>query len=72
MGLFCSCVPLWRCRSIKTFKRAFTTGAAGKVYVLGHDGDTLGVDGAQVGALEHTKDDVGLGSVVKGVKGQGW
>ena len=27
---------------------------AGQLNVLGHDGDTLGVDGAQVGVLEQT------------------
>ena len=27
---------------------------AGKLDVLGHDGDTLGVDGAQVGVLKKT------------------
>ena len=30
----------------------FTTDAASKLDVLGHDGDTFGVDGAQVGVLE--------------------
>jgi hypothetical protein len=31
---------------------ALTTEAAGELDVLGLDGDTLGVDGAQVGVLE--------------------
>ena len=35
------------------------TDAAGQLDVLGHDGDTLGVDGAQVGVLEQA-DQVGL------------
>ena len=30
----------------------FTTDTSGQLDVLGHDGDTLGVDGAQVGVLE--------------------
>ena len=30
----------------------FTTDAAGQLNVLGHDGDTLGMDGAKVGVLE--------------------
>ena len=34
--------------------RALTTDAAGQLNVLGHDGHTLGVDGAQVGILEQT------------------
>ena len=40
--------------------RALATDAAGKLNVLGHDGDTLGVDGAQVGVLEEANK-VGLG-----------
>ena len=37
---------------------------AGKLDVLGHDGDTLGVDGAQVGVLEET-DQVGLAGLLE-------
>ena len=36
------------------FLSTFTTDTAGKLDVLGHDGDTLGVDGAQVGIFEKT------------------
>ena len=36
------------------FLGTLTTDAAGKLDVLGHDGDTLGVDGAQVGVLKQT------------------
>ena len=43
---------------------ALATDAAGQLDVLGHDGDALGVDGAQVGVLEQT-DQVGLGSLLK-------
>ncbi|KAM0829761.1 hypothetical protein ACQ4PT_066657 [Festuca glaucescens] len=32
----------------------FTTDAAGELDVLGHDGDTLGVDSAEVGVLEES------------------
>ena len=35
-----------------TASRALTADAAGELYVLGHDGDTLSVDGAQVGVLK--------------------
>lgn len=35
------------------------TNATGQLNVLGHNGDTLGVDGAQVGVLKQT-DQVGL------------
>ena len=38
--------------------------------VLGHDGHTLGVDGAQVGVLEKT-DEVGLAGFLKGHDGRG-
>ena len=36
----------------------------GQLDVLGHDGHTLGVNGAQVGVLEQT-DQVGLASLLK-------
>ena len=47
------------------FLGTFTTDTAGKLDVLGHDGDTLGVDGAQVGVLEET-DQVSLAGLLKG------
>lgn len=37
---------------LKSCLRTFTTDAASQLDVLRHDGDTLGVDGAQVGVLE--------------------
>jgi len=49
--------------------RALATDAAGKLDVLGHDGDTLGVDGSQVGILEKTNE-VGLGGLLKGQDGR--
>ena len=45
------------------------TDAAGELDVLGHDGDALGVDGAQVGVLEEA-DQVGLGSLLQGQDGR--
>ena len=68
LGLFCSYAPLLSCRS--RHLRALTTDAAGEVDVTGHDGDALGVDGAQVGVLEET-DDVGLSGLLKGEDGGG-
>ena len=47
-----------------------STDAAGKLDVLGHDGDTLGVDGAQVGVLEKA-DEVRLRSLLEGQDGRG-
>ena len=44
--------------------RTFATDATSELDVLGHDGDTLGVDGAQVGVLEET-DEVGLARLLK-------
>ena len=44
------------------------TDAAGKLDVLGHDGHTLGVDGAEVGVLEEA-DEVGLGGLLEGEHG---
>ncbi len=46
----------------------FTTDAAGQLDVLGHDGDTLGVDGTQVGVFKET-DEVGLGGFLEGHDG---
>ena len=51
-----------------TFLGTFATDTAGKLDVLGHDGDTLGVDGAQVGVLEET-DQVSLTSLLKSSDG---
>ena len=38
----------------RSFLCTFATDPPGQLDVLGHDGDTLGVDGAQVGVLEQT------------------
>ena len=42
---------------------------AGELDVLGHDGDTLGVDGAQVGVFEESYE-VGFGSFLEGHDGR--
>ena len=44
---------------------AFATDASSQLDVLGHDGDSLGVDGAQIGILEKT-DHVGLSGLLEG------
>jgi hypothetical protein len=49
--------------------RSLATDAAGELDVLGHDGDTLGVDGSQVGVLEEA-DEVSLGRLLKGKDGR--
>lgn len=47
---------------------ALAADATGKLYVLGHDGDTLAVDGAEVGVLKETHY-IGLGGLLKGGDG---
>ena len=39
------------------------TDPAGQLHILGHDGDPLGVDGAQVGVLKQSNK-VGLASLL--------
>ena len=46
------------------FLSTLSTDAAGELDVLGHDGHTLGMDGAQVGVLEKTNK-VGLASLLQ-------
>ena len=48
---------------------ALSTDTAGELDILGHDGDTLGVDSAQVRILEKTYE-VRLGSLLKGKDGR--
>ena len=49
---------------------ALATETAGELDVLGHDGDALGVDGAQVGVLEEA-DQVSLRGLLQGGDGGG-
>ena len=44
---------------------AFSSDAAGELDVFGHDGDPLGVNGAEVGVLEEP-DHVGLSRFLEG------
>ena len=48
---------------------SLSTDAAGKLDVLGHDGDSLGVDGTQVGVFKETNK-VSLGGLLKGHDGR--
>jgi histone H3 len=50
--------------------RSLTTKAASKLDVLGLDGDTLGVDSAQVGVFEEG-DEVGLNGLLESTDGGG-
>ena len=52
------------------FLGTFTTDTAGQLDVLGHDGDTLGVDGAQVGIFKKTNQ-VSLSRFLKSHDGAG-
>jgi hypothetical protein len=47
---------------------SLASDAAGKLDVLGHDGHSLGVDGAQVGILKQTYK-VSLGCLLQGEQG---
>ena len=58
---------IWLEQSIKS-SGALTADSAGELHVLGHDGDTLGVDSAQVGVLEEA-DHVGLGGLLESEAG---
>ena len=51
------------------FLGTFSTDSAGQLDVLGHNGDTLGVDGAKVGILEET-DEVSLRGLLEGHDGR--
>ena len=48
----------------EAYLSTLATDAAGKLDVLGHDGDTLGVDGAQVGVLKQS-DQVSLAGLLQ-------
>jgi hypothetical protein len=48
--------------------RSLATETAGELQVLGLDGDSLGVDGSQVGVLEE-RDEVRLGRLLEGHDG---
>lgn len=52
------------CSGRRSFLGTLTTDAPGQLDVLGHDGDTLGVDGAQVGVLKET-DEVSLAGLLE-------
>ena len=54
----------WTERASAQRLRALAADAARELDVLGHDGDTLGVDGAQVGVFEEP-DEVGLGGFLE-------
>ena len=48
--------------------RAFSANSAGKLNIFRHDGNTLGMDGAQVGVFEKTNK-VSFSSLLKGQDG---
>jgi len=60
----CQVKPEW------SFLCTLSTDPPGQLDVLGHDGDTLGVDGAQVGVLEQPNQ-VGLAGLLQGTDGGG-
>jgi histone H3 len=60
----------WRIKEIFRYcLRSLTTDTSGELDVLGHDGNTLGMDGAQVGVLEESNK-VSLSSLLKSKDGR--
>ena len=53
----------------KNFLSSLASDSSGQLDVLGHDGDTLGMDGAQVGIFKET-DQVGFTGFLKGHDGR--
>merc|ERR1712066_397286 len=49
---------------------SLTSDSSGELHVLGHDGDSLGVDGAEVGVLEES-DHVSLSGLLESEDGGG-
>merc|ERR1739848_569199 len=54
----------------KVQSESLTSDSSGELDILGHDGDSLGVDGAEVGVLEET-DEVGFRGFLEGEDGAG-
>ena len=52
-----------------SYLRTFTTDTTSELDILGHDGNTLGVDSAQVGIFEES-DEVSLGGFLQGQDGR--
>ena len=67
---FLEWVALKRAVSLADYDLSLTTDAACQLDVLWHDGDALGVDGAEVGVLEDANQ-VGLRGFLKGHDGRG-
>lgn len=53
---------------LSCYLRSLTTETAGELDVLGLDGDTLGVDGAQVGVLKE-RDEISLNGLLESTDG---
>ena len=51
------------------YSRSLASDSSGQLHVLWHDGDSLGVDSAQVGVLEEA-DHVSLSSLLEGEDGR--
>jgi hypothetical protein len=55
---------------IKISSESLASDPSCELEVLGHDGDSLGVDGAEVGVLEES-DEVSFGGLLEGQNGGG-
>lgn len=65
-------ILVWRLKSFHQLKKelcSLATDSSCQLNVLWHDGDTLGVDGAQVGVFEEA-DEVGFGGFLEGRDGR--
>ena len=61
---------VWLLRCSWSDLSPLSTDAASELDILRHDGNTLGVDGSQVGILKQANQ-VGLGSLLEGQDGRG-
>ena len=70
---------IFRCKISDTFliksnarhcSGSLTSDSSGELHILWHDGDSLGVDGTEVGVLEESNH-VGLGGLLEGEHGGG-
>jgi hypothetical protein len=67
-GCFLGC-PFVQLQGASSYLGAFTANTAGELDILGHDGNTLGVNRTQVGILKETNQ-VSLGGFLEGKDGR--
>lgn len=70
MRLYSVCVYLYAVYRICVHLRSFSSDTSGELDIFGHNGDTLGVDGAKIGIFEES-DEVGFSCFLEGKDGLG-